>query len=91
MSELTKQLVDQPLHLVWGAATGATLISSVLWVENPWTLLMMLGAAGSGWYWTRRERLQFRDGAHVSWDPALDNGVFWIGLVGGSALAHFLR
>ncbi len=87
VDELKKQLIDQPLHALWGLGTGLVLLGSPA-LPQPWTFFLMLVASGSCWIWTRRERLQFRDGAHVPWDPILDNTLFWLGFLGGSIVGN---
>jgi hypothetical protein len=47
--------------------------------------MMGVGASCfSAWYWSHRERNQFFDGAHVWWDPLLDNAVFWVAVFIGA-------
>ncbi len=78
MTETKKQIVDQIAHALWGVGTGVTPFI-VSWGLPTVGLPMGLAAACfSAWYWTHRERNQFFDGAHVWWDPLLDNGVFWV-------------
>ena len=75
--ELWKQTRDQFAHGVWGAAAGALPWLLFRFAPSRVALVGAVVAAGSGWFWTRRERLQFADGARKPWDPMLDNTVYW--------------
>ena len=94
-SELKKQLIDQPLHALWGFSGGIA----------PWAL-GLLGHAGfltgvgifglSAVIWVGREAWQARDGSHLLWpgapewlDPALDSAVFILALGGGVLVGVF--
>lgn len=85
--EIKKQSIDQPAHAAWGAASGAVPIF-VNWIVPGSFLVSMciVTSCGSCWFWTRRERLQFRDGSHRTWDPALDNAVFYLSVCIGILL-----
>jgi hypothetical protein len=84
--ELKKQLVDQPLHALWGLATGA------LPGVAGWGLAYVgpSVAAGSVTGWVLREREQLKDGSHTWWDPWLDSGVFAAAVIVGVLGSLFL-
>lgn len=89
--EAKKQLKDQPAHAVWGALTAVTPV--LLWGFFPGTFVAHLAVVAgvvSCFVWTRRERFQFRDGAHeIDFfldDPTLDNTVFWVFVLVGILL-----
>lgn len=75
---------------MWGLGAGASLILGLNYWDFFGSLLGILTMVGSGWFWTRRERLQFRDGAHLAFDPVLDNGVYWSGVAIGLGLMNHL-
>jgi hypothetical protein len=83
MGELRKQIIDQWAHTLWGLATGSAPAIGMWALGRPGLVFGVALACGSGWLWTRRERLQFRNGAHIWWDPVLDNSVFWAGVAVG--------
>jgi len=86
VSETKKQVIDQAAHALWGMATGGVPLVAGL---APFAASWMVGVAvacGSAWFWTHRERLQFRNGAHIWWDPLLDNGVFWVSVGMGAII-----
>lgn len=85
MTETKKQIIDQIAHSLWGLATGVTPFV-VAW-GIPFAMGWAMGLAAScfsAWYWSHRERNQFYNGAHVWWDPLLDNGVFWVSVFLGA-------
>ena len=95
MSELTKQLRDQPLHLLWGLGNG------FVQVAVPWLLmfaghpiiglvLSQIAVNASRFAWTLREGRQREGqlqpdgsftgtGSHVWWDPYLDTAWYVFG------------
>lgn len=94
--EIKKQLLDQTGHAFWGFLTGfaplgmATLTGfGQLGVTAGWISGAVM-LAGSGCYWTRRERLQAEDGSRMWWDPLLDNGVFWVFVAAGAISSRFI-
>ena len=87
--EIRKQLIDQTAHSLWGIATGSAFMAGG--IVLPWAgVAGVVLACGSCWFWTHRERLQFRDGAHLAFDPLLDNAIFWASVGIGAILAQVL-
>jgi hypothetical protein len=86
--EAKKQLKDQPAHAAWGLFTAG--LPAVVWGFFPGSFVahtVVVAGVVSCFVWTRRERLQFRDGAHeidfIVDDPTLDNTVFWVFVLAG--------
>ena len=88
--ELKKQLVDQPLHGLWGAASGLAPWVGALVAErsqlawNDHLVGFTVGSAlllGSVAGWVVREVAQAKDGSHTWWDPWLDSGIFGLALL----------
>lgn len=94
LEEIQKQSLDQAGHAVWGFLTGfAPLGMSILtWLASigttPGWCAGSVMLAGSGWYWTRRERIQAANGSRKWWDPILDNAVFWVFVMAGAIVSR---
>ena len=88
--ERRKQWKDQSAHALWACGTALTPFLAGRFLGDFGVVLGLMTSGVSDWYWTHRERNQFRDGAHVWWDPLLDNGVYWTFRVLVTVSAYFV-